>query len=99
MLPGLRLVTAIFCAAGIALGVADLASHGGVHLVIPSATCFMLAGLAATILMVQALLAEFHAGFHATFADRQEFYRRGMLAGWQQGWNGQPPELDDPLMH
>ena len=85
---GIRLFTAAGLAAGLGLGVADVASHGGVHLVIPSATCFMLSGLSATILIVHALLA-----------DRQEFYRRGQLDGWMRGWRGQEPEIDDPLLH
>jgi hypothetical protein len=84
---GIRVFAAGALVAGIGLGVADLASEGHVHLVIPSATCFVLAALAATILIVNSLLA-----------DRQEFYRRGQLDGWMRGWRGQEPETDDPLL-
>jgi hypothetical protein len=85
---GLRIFTAVATAAGIALGVADLASSGSVHLVIPCVGSFVFAGLAANNLV-----------HHHLLADRQEFYRRGQLDGWMKGWRGQEPGTDDPLIH
>ncbi|WP_433368288.1 hypothetical protein ACQPZX_41275 [Actinoplanes sp. CA-142083] len=31
-------------------------------------------------------------------ADRHAFYRRGKVDGWYEGWRGQPPATDDPLL-
>lgn len=80
-------VAALTAIAGVALGVADLAGHGNVHLVVPAMTCFVLAGLSSAVLAI-----------HHMLADRQEFYRRGQLDGWMKGWRGQEPDVDDPLL-
>jgi hypothetical protein len=88
MILAVRVFLGAALAAGIGMGVGDVAGSGHVHLVAPAAVCFMLSGLAATILIV-----------HAMLADRQEFYRRGQLDGWMRGWRGQEPEVDDPLIH
>lgn len=84
---GVRIFAAVTTAAGIALGIWDLAGDGSVHLVMPSVGCFVLAGQATTILLVHSLLA-----------SHQEFYRRGQLDGWMKGWRGQQPDVDDPLL-
>jgi hypothetical protein len=55
----------------------------------------------AVVGMVLVFLAAVSAGVwtvHLLLADRNEFYRRGLLEGWRQGWNGQPPDVDDPLL-
>lgn len=47
-----------------------------------------------------AILAAIGGGvlcLNLVIADRQEFYRRGVLDGWMRGWRGQPPDIDDPL--
>jgi hypothetical protein len=84
---GVRIFAAIAVAAGVALGAWDLAGDGGVHLIMPSVGCFVLASQATTILIVHSLLA-----------SHQEFYRRGQLDGWMKGWRGQQPDVDDPLL-
>jgi hypothetical protein len=84
---GLRIFVAVATAAGIALGVADLASDGHTHLVLPCVGSFILAGLAVNNLV-----------HHYLLADRQEFYRRGQLDGWVKCYRGQAPDSDDPLV-
>jgi hypothetical protein len=87
MITAVACVAAVTVIAGVALGVADLAGHGGIHLVMPAMTCFVLAGLSSAVLVI-----------HTMLADRQEFYRRGQLDGWMRGWRGQEPDVDDPLL-
>lgn len=94
-----RIFAGAAAAAGVALGAVDLAADGGVHLVVPAVGCLLLAGLAAAVLVLQAILTDLHADLHAELADRQEFYRRGQLDGWMKGWRGTEPDVDDPLFH
>ena len=87
LLIGVRIFAAVTAAAGVGLGVADLTMGRSVTLIAAAVTCVLLAALAGTVLVLDALLA-----------DRQEFYRRGQLDGWMRSWHGQPPEMDDPLL-
>lgn len=84
---GVRIFTGLAVLAGVGLTVADLASSGRTHLIIPAATCFIVAAIGAAVLV---LLAQ--------IADRQEFYRRGQLEGWYRGYRMLLPEVDDPLL-
>lgn len=84
---GARAFAILASIGGVAMAVADLAGDGHVHLIMPALTSFMLAGLAAVVLCV-----------HAMLADRQEHYRRGQLDGWYRGYRMQEPDLDDPLL-
>lgn len=84
---GVRIFTGISALAGVGLAAVDLASDGGTHLIIPAATCFIFAAIGGAVLI---LLSQ--------IASRQEFWRRGQLDGWIRGWNGQAPEVHDPLL-
>lgn len=91
--PGRPRLVAGIVTFGVAAGVGGLVLVGldidltNVHLAVYSVACFVLAGLAAGLVCINALLA-----------DRQEFYRRGQLDGWMRGWRGQEPDADDPLL-
>jgi hypothetical protein len=54
--------------------------------------------LAGSTLVIVAVVAGSVCTVNALIADRQEFYRRGKLDGWMQGWRGQEPTADDPLL-
>lgn len=88
-----RLVVGITCfgvgatVTGLILVAEDLTDRVGFHFAVYAAACFVLAGLAGTLLVLRAMLA-----------DCQAFYRRGHLDGWIKGWNGQNPETGDPLL-
>lgn len=84
---GVRIFAAVTAAAGVGLGVADMTADHNVPLTAAAVTCILLAALAGTVLVIDAMLA-----------DRQKFYRRGQLDGWHRGWSGEPPEVDDPLL-
>jgi len=49
-------------------------------------------------LLVVAVMAAAVCVIDALLADRGEFYRRGKLDGWMEGWRGQEPSADDPLL-
>lgn len=84
---GVRVFTAINALAGVGLGATDLAGGGGVHLTGPAMAAFILATIGAAVLI---LLSQ--------IASRREFWQRGQLDGWIRGWNGQAPEVHDPLL-
>lgn len=79
-------VAAVALAGGLTLVGFDVAAPHGMRFAVYAAGCFVLAGVAAAVLCVHALLA-----------DRGKFYQRGQLDGWMKGWRGQAPDVDDPL--
>lgn len=50
-----------------------------------------------TLIIVSAVACAMWAA-NAIMADRHEFYQRGKADGWMEGWRGQPPTTNDPLM-
>jgi magnesium-transporting ATPase (P-type) len=52
-----------------------------------AAASFIIAAIAGAVLCVEWMLA-----------DRQTFYLRGKVDGYYQGWHGQLPDADDPLL-
>jgi len=73
---------------GITLATVEAVTPEYLYLNAWAATCFILCGLAVAVLCIESMLA-----------TREEFYRRGELAGWMKGWRGLPPDTDDPLLH
>jgi hypothetical protein len=83
---GVRVFTAMAGAASIALVAVGIAQPS-IHTSVAAAAALLLAAAGGSLLVAESMLA-----------DRQEFYRRGQLEGWRRGWNGEPPEVDDPLL-
>lgn len=54
--------------------------------------------LIGSTLVIVAVVAGAVCTINALIADRHEFYRRGKLDGWMEGWRGQEPTADDPLL-
>jgi hypothetical protein len=72
---------------GVILVTIEMATPAYLNLASYIAACFILSGLAGVVLCVNWMLA-----------DRQAFYQRGKVDGFYQGWHGQLPDVDDPLL-
>jgi hypothetical protein len=87
LVTGIGLFGAAVGVTGLVLVGLDIANDHGLHYTVYAAACFVLTGLAGSLLCFRAMLAEC-----------QVFYRRGHIEGWHKGWNGQLPETGDPLL-
>jgi hypothetical protein len=81
IIAGVRVSTGITAATGIACAAVSVASNSGLPALVVACAAFVMAVIGSSVLVVNALLPTY-----------EEYYRRGYLEGWHQGWNGQPPE-------